>query len=112
MKIHNLVKRLLSLPDNKKLESASDPEFFLKELSEADRAMLLSSGETFLELTGEFRLDWMYKMKDAILDKDDPEFKDYDPRSLSFMLDKMIQLDKWILESVKQIDSEDQDDIM
>jgi len=74
--------------------------------------MLLSSGETFLELTGEFRLDWMYKMKDAILDKDDPEFKDYDPRSLSFMLDKMIQLDKWILESVKQIDSEDQDDIM
>ena len=112
MKIHKLVKRLLSLPDNKKLDSLSDPDFFLRELSDGDKAIILSSGETFLELTEEVRLDWVYKMKDAILDKDDPEFKDYDPRSLNFMLDKVMQLDPWIVERIKELDVEITEDNM
>lgn len=96
--IKNFIKIKESKAENKDFE---DDYVFIEQLSDSQLAKAVNSGKEYLESTDVIRLHQKYMIKNAILDEDNELFKDYDPRSLNFMLEYMCNFDQALVNDME-----------
>lgn len=100
--IEKLALKKRNLGDTEQKFMFPDGDAFIKGLTANELTEIIKNGEKYLELTEEIRLHNKYMIKDSILDKDNPAFSSYDPRSLNLMLDEMYAWHTHFIENIKE----------
>lgn len=83
-------------------EAGESDSYFIGKLTIEEKKDIIKIGEKFVNKTDLIRADFYYRMKDSILDANNDEFKNFDPRSLAYMLDRVMSFDATLINEVKE----------
>jgi len=98
--LHRLLSKTSKLPVEEKEKLLNDAgDYFLNKMTSAQAKKIKDAGEVFLNETELIRANFWQEMKDAIFTEE--EMKHLDPRSLNYMLDKVMSLDNKIVSYCK-----------
>jgi len=75
----------------------------LEEMKKEDIEKIIKHGEAYLKSVELVKAYWYHTQQNRILDSTDPQYKDFDPRSLAKMLDESVKMDAQIIEIAKEI---------
>lgn len=90
-------KYITIFKSNRMVTAFEDDLIFLEDKNSSELSKIKKLGTDYLKESAVIRLHRKYMIKEAMLDKDNELFNQYDPRALNAMLNFMFDFDKDLL---------------